>query len=82
MLEQMLRNFFYPIVQSEAFQVRAREWLSSSNPFRWDTSPLKLVDNLTMQLFRCHKCGKSNSFSSSITYHSDTNEYLCSKCAP
>jgi len=81
MLEQMLRNFFYPIAQSEAFQARAREWLSSSNPFRWDTSPLKLVDNLTMQLFRCHKCGKSNSFSSPITYHSDTNEYLCSKCA-
>jgi hypothetical protein len=76
-LEQVLRNFFYPIAQSERFRAKASDWLSSSNPFRWDTSPLKVVDNLVMQLFRCRKCDKTDP---SLTYKLETSEYLCSKC--
>lgn len=79
MLEQILRRFFYPIAQTERFREKTKEWLTSSDRFRWDTSPLKIVDNLVMELFRCHKCGKTGA---SITYHSATSEYLCPACRP
>jgi len=49
-LEQMLKELFYPVLQSPLFQSKAEEWLSSSPRCRWDTSLLKIVDNLVWEL--------------------------------
>ncbi len=49
-LVQILEGFFYPIVQSSVFQSAAEIWVTCNDPFKWDTSPMKVVDNLVIGL--------------------------------
>jgi len=49
-LRQVLEGFFYPIGQSSVFQPKAKEWLDLPERYKWDTSPLKIVDNLVIGL--------------------------------
>jgi hypothetical protein len=49
-LVQILTGFFYPITQSLIFQPKAEEWLTQNDRFKWDTSALKIVDNLVIGL--------------------------------
>ena len=49
-LLQILNGFFYPIAQSALFQDKAEEWLTQNERFKWDTSALKIVDNLVIGL--------------------------------
>lgn len=49
-LMQILQGFFYPLAQSPLFQSKANEWLSHGDKYRWDTSHLKIVDNLVIGL--------------------------------
>jgi hypothetical protein len=49
-LLEILNGFFYPIAQSPLFQHKAGEWLTQSDRFKWDTSALKIVDNLVIGL--------------------------------
>jgi hypothetical protein len=49
-LVQILNGFFYPIAQSAIFQHKAEEWLTQNERFKWDTSALKIVDNLVIGL--------------------------------
>jgi hypothetical protein len=49
-LQAILQGFFYPVVQSEQFKAKAAEWLRQQTRFRWDTSPLKIADNLVIGL--------------------------------
>ncbi len=49
-LVQIVNGFFYPVAQSPLFQLKAEEWLRHNNRFKWDTSPLKIVDNLVIGL--------------------------------
>ncbi len=49
-LEEMLKEYFYPNLKSPPFPAKAEEWLSKRDRFRWDTSPLKIVDNLVWEL--------------------------------
>ena len=51
-LRQVLIDFFYPVVCSPSFQAKAKEWLADSKWACWDTSELKIVDNLVVGLFR------------------------------
>jgi hypothetical protein len=51
-LEIILRRFFYPIARSEPFRSRARRWQAERGVFRWDTSPLKITDNLVIGLLK------------------------------
>jgi hypothetical protein len=51
-LKDMLEHFFYPIVNTPSFQVKAAEWSASIDRFRWDTSRLKIADNLVWELSR------------------------------
>lgn len=44
-LSAILRGFFYPLVGSSEFQSRAGQW-SREPKFEWDTSPLKIADNV------------------------------------
>jgi hypothetical protein len=51
-LETILRGFFYPLVRSEVFRAKARQWQSEQSRLRWDTSPLKIADNLVIGLLK------------------------------
>jgi hypothetical protein len=46
--QTILRDFFYPIVASAPFKAKAGEWAGQADTFRWDTSPLKMADNLVI----------------------------------
>jgi hypothetical protein len=46
----MLQHFFYPVVQEPIFQAKTDEWLAQRDRFRWDTSKLKILDNLVIGL--------------------------------
>ena len=50
LLAQILERFFYPIVCSPLFQSKAATWLADPNRSDWDTSELKIVDNLIVGL--------------------------------
>lgn len=47
-LKRVLEDFFYTVVQSPIFQPKAQEWLTHPDQYKWDTSPLKIVDNLVI----------------------------------
>jgi hypothetical protein len=51
-LQMILRDFFYPILREESFKLKAREWQDQQAKFRWDTSPLKIADNLVIGLLK------------------------------
>lgn len=50
MLARILAEFFYPVVRSPLFQSKAAKWLADDNRHNWDTSELKIVDNLVIGL--------------------------------
>jgi hypothetical protein len=54
-LEQILRDFFYPVLQSPQFQAAARDWMQQPQPFVWDTSELKVIDNLIIGLVKLER---------------------------
>jgi len=45
-LRDILQHFFYPVSASNTFVRKAKAWMTQLAKFRWDTSPLKVVDNL------------------------------------
>jgi hypothetical protein len=45
-LREILSGFFYPLHGSETFSHKATEWKNQADVFRWDTSDLKILDNL------------------------------------
>jgi hypothetical protein len=47
-LAQVLEGFFYPVIRSPLFQAKAEIWLAHNDRFRWDTSYLKILDNLVI----------------------------------
>lgn len=44
-LRHVLEDFFYPVSASPTFVAKAEAWMKQSATFKWDTSPLKVVDN-------------------------------------
>jgi hypothetical protein len=51
-LQVILRDFFYPVLQEKSFKRKAIEWQERRDEFRWDTSPLKIADNLLIGLLK------------------------------
>jgi hypothetical protein len=49
-LEQILSGFFYPVAQQPFFQQKVEQWLAQEDRFKWDTSALKIADNLVIGL--------------------------------
>jgi hypothetical protein len=47
LMKEIHEYFFYPIVKDSIFSNLAEDWLSN-NKFKWDTSFLKVVDNLVI----------------------------------
>jgi hypothetical protein len=54
-LVEILDGFFYPVVRSPIFQQKAQKWLAQSNRSNWDTSELKIVDNLLIGLLKIQR---------------------------
>ena len=48
-MKNIITEFFIPIVINDQFSERAKTWISKrEDSFPWDTSPLKVVDNLVI----------------------------------
>jgi hypothetical protein len=45
---QILSDFFYPLAQMPIVRARADEWMQQRLQYRWDTSVLKILDNLVI----------------------------------
>jgi hypothetical protein len=48
-LKEISQGFFYPILSSAEFDTHATSWVSNPD-FKWDTSKLKVADNLVIGL--------------------------------
>jgi hypothetical protein len=51
-LEEVLRNFFYPVSASIPFREATHSWVLDRQTFAWDTSELKVIDNLVIGLMK------------------------------
>ena len=51
LLRKILEEFFYPVVADLKFSSLAASWIASPK-FPWDTSLLKVVDNLVIGSFK------------------------------
>jgi hypothetical protein len=58
-LQVILRDFFHQVVRVESFKLKAREWQERRAEFRWDTSPLKIADNLVIGLLKSEGVDKT-----------------------
>ena len=49
-LQEILTGFFYPLAQSSIVRSKTNQWLQQQDQFKWDTSVLKIIDNLVIGL--------------------------------
>ena len=50
----LLRHFFYPLILHETFRERANHWMRMPNPNPWDSSLLKVADNVVIGYARAY----------------------------
>jgi len=48
LMRTIIENFFIPVVSDVSFQQKAVMWLESQDVYPWDTSMMKIVDNLVI----------------------------------
>lgn len=48
LMRKIHEECYYPISDNENFQNKAKTWLANSGSFPWDTSMLKIIDNLVI----------------------------------
>ncbi len=58
-LKEIIVQFFYKIASDYTFESKAKEWLKKKEKFPWDTSRLKIIDNLIIGA-GLHKKRKDN----------------------
>jgi hypothetical protein len=58
-LEEILRGFFYAVSASAPFQKAAKDWLAQQARFVWDTSELKVIDNVVIGLMKMNRLGNT-----------------------
>lgn len=46
LMKELISEFFIPAFSNQSFQHLASGWLRQQNEFPWDTSPMKILDNL------------------------------------
>ncbi len=51
-MKKILLEFYYPIIRDDGFQAKAEQWKTNIKTFAWDTSVLKIVDNLVIGAVR------------------------------
>jgi len=52
LMRKIHEKFYYPISDNEIFQNKAIIWMDNSGSFPWDTSMLKIIDNLVIGAMR------------------------------
>ena len=45
-MKEFISKFFAPVLWDEGFKMKAMNWLEKQNEYPWDTSAMKIVDNL------------------------------------
>ncbi|HQH53732.1 MAG TPA: hypothetical protein PKY01_14985 [Candidatus Hydrogenedentes bacterium] len=55
LMRKIHAEFYYPILVVQDFQIRSKNWMRNSESFPWDSSDLKLVDNLVIGAMRTRK---------------------------
>ena len=53
-------EFYYPVSQNKIFQKKAKRWMADIESFPWDTSNLKIIDNLVIGAMRKKKNAELN----------------------
>jgi hypothetical protein len=48
LMQKILQDFFYPVARNEKFQIQAAKWQADQVQYPWDTSILKVIDNLVI----------------------------------
>ena len=48
LMRKIHEEFFYPIANDSRFQRQARKWIGNQTNWPWDTSVLKVIDNLVI----------------------------------
>ncbi len=48
LMRKIHEEFFYPIAKDSGFAKQAGKWLANQTKWPWDTSPLKVIDNLVI----------------------------------
>ena len=57
-LKEIVTTFFLPITREELFKEKYEAWSRNQHDFPWDTSPLKVVDNLLIGAMKNKKKGE------------------------
>ena len=52
LMRKIHEEFYYPISNKESFRNKAKTWMADSGSFPWDTSMLKIIDNLVIGAMR------------------------------
>ncbi len=52
LMRKILLDFYHPIATDRKFQDKAKVWIADEDCFQWDTSILKVVDNLVIGAVR------------------------------
>jgi hypothetical protein len=47
-MRKIHEEFYYPIADNLDFQRKAKNWTANNDSFPWDTSILKVIDNLVI----------------------------------
>lgn len=55
LMNKILSDFYYPIASNRTFLKQAKAWMAKRNEFPWDTSILKIIDNLVIGAVRKKK---------------------------
>ena len=48
LMREIISQFFIPVASDASFYLKAEQWIKRSKDFPWDTSVLKVVDNLVI----------------------------------
>jgi len=48
LMKEIISQFFIPLASDAAFRLKAEQWIKRSEDYPWDTSVLKVVDNLVI----------------------------------
>ena len=45
---RIIENFFIPVAKDDKFISRSKCWMEKREKYPWDSSPFKIIDNLTI----------------------------------
>ena len=48
LMREIISDFFIPVASNVSFQAKAKDWMTRQNDYPWDTSILKIVDNIVI----------------------------------